>query len=214
VASPAFLPLHDPAEWVALLKSALEARKSFTVVELGAGFGPWLVAGARAVRHLGIEDVCLIGAEAAASHYRFMLQHFRDNGLKPEAHRLFHAAVGPQDGTVAFPDPVDPSADWGAAMGSGDPIKCISLRSLMEGVNSVDLLHCDIQGAELETLSASREILARIKRLVIGTHSRQIEASLLDLFAGWRLETEKPCQIEQNGSGFRLVRDGVQVWTH
>jgi hypothetical protein len=37
---------HDIAEWTGLLSAALEARDRFVGVELGAGWGPWVVSGA------------------------------------------------------------------------------------------------------------------------------------------------------------------------
>jgi hypothetical protein len=37
---------EETFEWVALLRAILEAHQTFTMVELGAGYGRWLVAAA------------------------------------------------------------------------------------------------------------------------------------------------------------------------
>ena len=66
----------------------------------------------------------------------------------------------------------------------------------------VDLIHCDVQGSEYDVLTAAQETLnARVRRVVVGTHSRRIEAELLDFFAaqGWRLEDEGICRLIQHG---------------
>jgi hypothetical protein len=77
------------------------------------------------------------------------------------------------------------------------------------------LCHIDIQGAEFVVLSRAREIAKeRIKRLVIGTHSRMIEAQLFDLLAsdGWILENEKPCKFVFIDGRLDTILDGTQVW--
>jgi hypothetical protein len=54
----------------------LEARKTFTMVELGAGWGRWLVSAACAARvqqlHL---ELRLVGVEAQPEHFRWMRKH-------------------------------------------------------------------------------------------------------------------------------------------
>src|SRR5262249_22941648 len=47
----------DAIEWVGLLKSVATASSRYTVMELGAGFGPWCVAGALAAQSSGISDI-------------------------------------------------------------------------------------------------------------------------------------------------------------
>jgi hypothetical protein len=89
-------------EWIDLLESVEVANSSFTMVELGAGFGRWLVAGAVAARRVRNLPVHLIGAEAEQAHFEMMRQHFRDNDLDPDAHILVEAAVSGTDGPVHF----------------------------------------------------------------------------------------------------------------
>lgn len=105
--------LHGLSEWVASLRSVLEARDRYVAIELGAGWAPWLVSTALAARRQGIDDIHLVGVEGSAAHHAFMLQHFRDNGIDPTQHELLHAVVGPEDGSAYFPR-LHYSEDYGA----------------------------------------------------------------------------------------------------
>lgn len=202
----------------------LEARSRFVAVELGAGWGPWLVASAKAAQRAGIQDIHLAGVEGASSHYEFMLQHFRDNGFDPEAHLLFHAVAGVQDGVASFPKLDHPSANWGAeasydkheAPEQFETVQSISIKTLLGKLPQVDLLHCDIQGAEGDVLTSAMDVLTdRVSRIVVGTHGRGIEARLMECFGTkkWVLEHESSCRFIQDDTGaLQLVADGVQVW--
>lgn len=104
----------DPVEWEGTLQSVIEAKDHFVAIELGAGYGPWLVASAAAAGQRGIRHVELAGVEGSADHFSFLLQHFTDNGLDPADHFLFHGIVGAADGTSYFPKLADAKQDWGA----------------------------------------------------------------------------------------------------
>ena len=167
-------PLFGPQEWASSLRAVLEARDRFVCIELGAGWGPWLVATAAAARQRGIADIRLAGVEASNEHFQFMARHFRDNGLDPDAHSLFRGVIGTTDGLARFPKLLDSTADWGAqavysqpSAGDGEPrfrdyrglefetvdeVPCLSLDTLLRRYDRIDLLHCDIQGAEGEVL--------------------------------------------------------------
>ena len=105
------------------------------------------------------------------------------------------------------PDPVNPVP----------PFRCAAT-SLLRDEPRVDLIHCDIQGAEADTMEAAMDALnARVVRIVIGTHGRGIEERLFHLFTGadWRLEDDKACLLQpdyRRGDPYILRADGVQVW--
>jgi FkbM family methyltransferase len=218
------MPLHDPAELHGLLLSARDAHGSFTVVELGAGWGPWLVLGAKLAAQRGL-PCRLVGVEASAEHLAFMHSHFYDNALNPNDHLLLHAAVGPEDGVARFPKLPEARADWGTQAKfetsptvdeNEDVIPCMSVTSLLARADPVDLLHCDVQGAEYDALAPAISALSRrVSRIVIGTHSRLIEANLFTLLSshGWQLEHEQACIMNQQSDGSMvLAADGVQTW--
>src|SRR5262249_18269434 len=79
----------------------------------------------------------------------------------------------------------------------------------------VDYMHMDIQGSELDFLSAKPEILrTRVRQVNIGTHSASIERSLRRFFTslGWNTRYDIPLNgqayVQLKGSGGQLVTFG------
>jgi len=89
-------------EWVDLLEAVVGARDRYTMIELGAGYGRWLVNAAAAIRHIKGPPYRLIGVEAEPTHFRWMKQHMQDNGVKGSDCDLIEAAVNDKDGNVGF----------------------------------------------------------------------------------------------------------------
>jgi FkbM family methyltransferase len=112
---------EDLLEWVDVLESVAESGASFTMLELGAGWGRWLVNAAAAARRLDPERALrLVGVEAEPTHFRWLVRHFRDNGLEPREHMLVRAAVAARDGSVKFQR--GDAADWyGQSIERDDP---------------------------------------------------------------------------------------------
>ncbi len=232
--------LFEAIEWVGLLKAVAAARDGrFAMMELGAGWGPWLAAGAAAARLRGLHDLRLLGVEADPGRFALMHQHFRDNDLDPAAHRLICAAVGAAAGRARWPridDPANaggarPVRATGATLDQGDAaymqgaiedfieVEIVSLADLLAAEPVWDLVHIDVQGWEAKLCADCVEPLsARARWLVIGTHSRRIEGAVIEalLPAGWLLENEKPTRFHLDPSKPSIEQmtevDGVQVW--
>jgi hypothetical protein len=100
-------------EWAGVLQAVLRAEKKIVAVELGAGWGPWLVTVARAAQFKNIHQVHLVGVEACPTHCQYMASHFTDNGLDPGQHTLLNGVVGTADGQAEFPVVADPTAGYG-----------------------------------------------------------------------------------------------------
>jgi FkbM family methyltransferase len=213
-------------EWAGVLRAVAEAQGRFAAAEIGAGWAPWLVACAAAANQRGISDIRLMALEASPPHLEFVRQHFRDNWLDPADHAIVHGAAAAADGEVGFPLVESPAADYQAATAaeaqrSGGSVRATvlvpaySLTTLLARYDRLDLLHVDIQGAEAEVLSAAQAVLAaKVRRLVVGTHGRDIEQRLLrDLSSeGWRLEADEACRFHHAGGQLSLAIDGCQVW--
>jgi FkbM family methyltransferase len=232
--------LAEAAEWIAMIKSVHEAETTFNMMELGAGWGPWLIEGAFSARKKGIENIYLVGVEADNSHFRTMEQHFRDNEFNPEDHTLLHGAAGTEDSVANWPVAEDSAEAWGhrpvrssAADKEQDmhhlqdtigkhpmqEIEVFDVKKLLRRKDTWNLLHIDIQGWETDIVAdAISEIGERVQRLVIGTHSRRIEAELLEIMhrEKWMLEAEKPCLFNyyNHHSNFESMTyvDGFQCW--
>lgn len=94
---------EDYLEWIDLLESVVAARGSYTMVELGAGFGRWVVRAAFALKQFnGQLPYRLVAVEAEPVTFKWMGQHFQDNGVDAGKHRLLHAASSDVSGDALF----------------------------------------------------------------------------------------------------------------
>jgi FkbM family methyltransferase len=220
-------------DWLVLLEAIAEAKGAFTMAALGAGWGRWLVAAAFAARQREDLLLHLIGVEAEPTHFAWMREHFRDNGLNPDEHELIEAAAARERGHAWFyfgkPDSwygqslihdealsgrTDREADYNGE--KARLVRTIDLAELLEGRARIDYLHMDIQGAELEFLETAPGLLSeKVGRVLIGTHSTAIEEGLRRLFKGigWRSQYDFPMNTKIHIEGKAVaIGDGVQVW--
>jgi hypothetical protein len=85
----------------------------------------------------------------------------------------------------------------------------------MRDILIVDLIHSDIQGEEANVFPQLIDLInAKVKRLVIGTHSSEIDRLLFNLFPchGWVLEGADACVMNDVVGKAVTHRDGTQVW--
>jgi hypothetical protein len=86
----------------------------------------------------------------------------------------------------------------------------------LERIDFLDLVDFDVQGAEGQVIAQSIETLnQKVRRLHIGTHSRDIDAFLKEVLTGqrWVCLREYGCgQTEQTPFGPVGFQDGVQSW--
>jgi FkbM family methyltransferase len=210
-------------DWIELLQAVDTASGSFTMVELGAGYGYWSMEAALAARQRDLASR-LVAIEAEPIHYEMMLRHLRDNGVDPDAHDVRCAAVAPQDGTVLFEtgnslgwwgqaivDSADPRANDGREIRS---VPAVSLTSLLAPLDRVNVLHMDVQGVELDVLTAAFDVVtAKVDRIIIGTHSPAIEAGLRQLFGEWTPVCDyRMGEANATPFGDTTFGDGLQIW--
>jgi FkbM family methyltransferase len=229
----------EAIEYIGLMKTVLSAGRSYAIMELGAGWGPFLVDAGAAARQRGISDIHLMGVESDPGHMRSMRTHLTDNGFDPRAQRMVEGAVGSKAGRALFPRVEDHANQWGGrpAVITGNEVDVadraylgrllddsievavFDVRDLIHERDMWDCVHVDIQGAEVEVLRTALALLTeRARFVIVGTHSRKIDGDLVDLFhaAGWILEHEKPCKFAFLPGGASLESmttvDGAQVW--
>lgn len=248
-------PIFDEEyfEWIDLLESVVAAKKVYTMIELGSGYGRWVVRAALAARQYDPKLRCnLIAVEAEPTVYGWMKEHFRHNGLKPRHHSLLHGAVTNKPGKVEFyiggpvggPQDLAPDAWYGQCLskdyevaeakpaGKYNGFKVlryksgwrsiripgVSLGSILKKLDRVDLIDLDIEGEELPTLtSVAAELDAKVKRLHIGTHGKEIEAGLRELLSahGWECRADyslfSTCETPYGPIQFE---NGAQSWVN
>jgi len=172
-------------EWIDLIESVSEARERFVMIELGAGYGRWLVRAVAALRLLNPMPFRLVAVEAEPQHFQWLSEHFRDNGIDPADHDLIEAAVNATGEPVKF-HVGNPSGWYGQAIATngttrrlrrlfvrarmamgwrGKPVpdqhgetlvvRGVTLDALLRRLPRVDLIDLDVQGAELDVLGAA-----------------------------------------------------------
>ncbi|HKC55366.1 MAG TPA: FkbM family methyltransferase [Vicinamibacterales bacterium] len=209
-------------DWVALVESVAAARDRFVFVELGAGFGRWLIRALKlATEWRGLTSLG-VAVEAEPQHFAFMQQHLCDNAVPGESVRIVQAAIDARDGVVPFA--TGRPSDWYGQSIARKPregptidVPALTLETLLAqtAVDIVDLVHMDVQKAEAVIVPASRETLrARVRRVCIGIHGKA-GAIVRDTLAadGWRCEVDYPRKSTcDTPYGSITFGDGVQVW--
>ncbi|UOM33967.1 FkbM family methyltransferase [Acuticoccus sp. I52.16.1] len=217
----------DTAEFAAALRAVELAGETFTMLELGCGWGCWMnitgVVGRRAGKR-----VRLVGVEGDRFNFGLAEETLAANGFTAEDFTLHHGIAHAQSGTAAFPQQQAGEDTWGLApVFSTDPdayaaaietgryteLPMIAFDALAAEHGRFDLVHIDIQGGERDLVAAGIEALTRTAAyVVIGTHSREIEGAVMETFAaaGWTLEVERPAILSVPTR--EVTVDGVQGW--
>ena len=214
-------PPHDAEyfEWIDVLEAVTGAVGEFTMLELGAGYGRWIVNAAGALRAYSGLPHRLTAVEAEPTHFRWLELHCRDNDVQAN---LLNAAVSAQRGKVSFA--VGEPASWyGQAIADGTwspertvEVEAVTLSELLEPHTQVDLIHCDVQGVEATLFEeAIAAVDAKVKRVHVGTHGADVERRLRELFSslGWESVSDFACgSVATTPWGRVTFQDGVQSW--
>jgi len=219
----------DMAEFGAAFRAVDFARETFTMVELGCGWGCWMNNTGVAAKRRGLR-VHLIGVEADPGHLKFAREALTTNGFMPSEYTLLGCAAAAETGAAFFPKQDQTGSDWSLEplmnlpnwrqaearkSGDYDEIPTKSLADIIGDRPRIDLVHIDIQGGELELVRKSIELLrSKVAYLVIGTHSRSIDSALMSELteAGWQLEIERPSLLRIENGHPELYVDGIQGW--
>ena len=226
-------------EWIDFLAAVKTAGDRFVMMELGAGYGRWLMRAAAAISRYNPIPTLLIGVEAEPTHVEWMRLNFRNNGLDPNHHRIFHAAVGSTSGVTYFP--VGDPHEWGqfimdsseagpqksrhldrmfdnAFLAKVAAVPQVKIEEAAVGEKLIDIIDMDIQGAEAEVMEQAIGFCSDHVRLVhVGTHSTTIEDQLRRIFrqAGWLPRFDfPPWSKAQTIYGVLAFADGVQSWAN
>jgi hypothetical protein len=216
----------DMAEWGGALRAVDLARGSFTMIELGCGWGCWMNNTGVAARAAGLK-VRLTGIEADETHLEYARETLKLNRFS--VFNLLKGVAAAEAGSALFPLRSEGEDAWGfrpkfgateaeieQATASGK-YECIAMVPLAQAIGKapVDLLHMDIQGGELALVESTLPLLTEwVSYMVIGTHSRQIEGRLFELLTGpdWALEVERPAICSLPNGTPTVTVDGVQAW--
>lgn len=215
-------------EFIDVLESVRDASASYSMIELGAGFGRWGIRAGLAARRLGFRDIRLVFVEGLPKHVGWLHEALALNDLTSLS-TVVPKAIAYSGEPVEFmvESSVD-GADWfgqgiafPGAEGVGYKTQLVESTTLEEialPFERIDLVDMDLQQAERELVAKSMETLnAKVKRVHIGTHLPEIEDELRAAFegAGWTKIWDFGCNRE-NETPFGRIRfvDGVQGWVN
>jgi hypothetical protein len=219
----------DIAEWGAALRALELSKDTFTMAELGCGWGCWMNITGTAAKRLELKTH-LIGVEGDEGHITFAKQAFATNNIPEEDYTLIRGIATAASGIALFPRQNEAGSSWGLepifnasdqqraeaiASGAADELPMISLAEVIGIHPKLDLLHIDIQGGEAALIRDCLPLLSeRVAYIVVGTHSRQIEGQIMGdlLSAGWHLEVERPAILMIHEHRPVVTVDGVQGW--
>ncbi len=187
-------------EYWSVLTAVQEARHSFVMAELGAGWARWAAIGAVAARSQRI-PFQLILLEASPIHYQFMLNTMSLNNIAAQEFMAVLGAATKEDASISFLRS-DPDMHYGAAVlgpqqaesGSRSNVLGYNLKTLFAPYWFIDFVHFDIQYSELEVVVAGAAVLQqRVKRIYVECHSPELFYSVLDFILehlNWEIEYE------------------------
>jgi hypothetical protein len=219
----------DMAEWAYALRSVERAHSSFTIIELGCGWGCWMNNTGMVAKRLG-KTVNLIGIEGDEGHIQFAQESLTTNGFDASEYALIRGVAAATPGIALFPRQEFAGGDWSLspvfsaneqqraearATGQYEELPMIPLAEVAANYPLIDLLHVDIQGGEVPLIEGCLDLLReKCASILVGTHSREIEGRLQELLIrdGWKLDIERPAIVRLVDEGPIVVTDGVQGW--
>ncbi len=193
----------DIAEWAAALRAVDLSGETFSMIELGCGWGCWMNNTGVAARNAG-KKVRLIGIEGDHGHVEFAVEALKTNGFQQKDFEVFHGIAAEKPGKALFPKQNIPGMTWGLEpvfhatpqqlteaqqSGNFDILDIINMSDIIGESEVIDLLHIDIQGGEADLVEACIEILNKhVRYVLIGTHSRVIEGRLESMLLNEAME--------------------------
>ncbi len=223
--------LSEGIEYAALGQSLLRSGNDFDVIEVGAGWGPWVARAAICARRLGKSRIEFSAIEADGARFDALRRHLALNDLVPLsaanegaaaglAWHLYRAIAWNDENGALWPDGALGDAGRQAMAfqkndGRASPAPqrsatrqhSVSLPRVLQKHRKVDLLHMDVQGSETALIaSALDDLNSKVRHLFVGTHSRLIEGEILSLLLkqGWNLLREEPCVFRTRSGGVPL----------
>jgi hypothetical protein len=247
-------------EWIDILEAVALATGSFTMLELGAGYGRWSARGVVAARQKGIENISITVVNGDPFHYLWAQEHLINNGLRKDQFFSYNYVIGGKKEKVFFcvKKPVgsvqNSPREWYGQAKIGRDLKTSFWKKIQQQITGqknyktyagkkliaypdgwdgieaqqmtidyftakyemIDIMDLDVQGEEFNAINSSiGEINKKVKRLHIGTHSKEIENSLFELLTkhGWKcLNNYHSLKINDTPFGPIRFVDGLQSW--
>lgn len=192
-------------------------------IELGAGWGAQSLQITTAVRHQVVDTkvrhVTCYALEAEPGHYGFVVEAFQRNNI---CGLPLFGAVSDTVGWAQFFATVPSADNYGQSLRPDGnlTVPTFTLANLVEtfGLESVDLVHMDIQGAEPEAIRGALPVIDRFRILLVCPHYEEHVSQIVSML----MPTHKPVISLGPRSGYHdlpgfslpvhMPQDGLMVW--
>lgn len=184
--------------------AAAEPGRPVTVLDLGANVGYFSLRVADRVRQVGGSmRAALTLVEGHPTTFRELEARWRRQPLDARtAVRLVKGMAGPRSGAVRITDD-----GFGAAahLGEGGIASvCVDLDALFPGAEPIDLLKCDIEGAEAQVIEGYADLLGRVRCAALEFHPRRVDIDRLIRLLGDRGLTQRRIVTRTPDGSLRL----------
>lgn len=199
--------LHEPVEEDWLLRTfAVSKGVRPLFVDIGAAVGYYSILIRQA-----FPEARVVAVEPLPQHVAALEANVALNDLPIDAIDIAKVAIGPYDGEAQFVDKNFSShLRRSETVSTSIAVKTMKLSTFVAAYEPIHLAKMDIQGAEVDVLSASQEMLAagHIRHLVLGTHGTKLHIAARTLLeqSGFEIACDDPAPAMQP--------DGLIVATH
>jgi len=216
-------------EWISLLWAVETSKESVTLVECGAGWGPWVGRGYVAARTRAKKNISIIAVEGEPTHFEYMKEHFEDNGIPESDADAVLGVVSAESGFSMFPIAPDPQTAWGLRSIKSNSKEKETMLAEIGAVPAEDNpglytipkrpgFYAIQRSVTLEDLIKNKKTIDYIHFDIQGSEGEVIESSLAIMndrvrciFIGTHShEIEAQLKTRENGS----LQDGEQVWVN
>jgi hypothetical protein len=104
----------DIAEFSAALRAVDLSGNTFTMIELGCGWGCWMNNTGAAARRLN-KQIMLIGVEGDEDHLNFCHESMATNGFLKQEYNVMRGIVAANSGVAFFPRQQTGGVNWGGS---------------------------------------------------------------------------------------------------
>jgi len=157
-------------------------NRPLVVLDLGANVGYFSLRVADRVRRLGESARATVTLlEGHPATFRELEARWREQPLDGRTEvRLVNGVAGQRSGAARITDDAfRASAHIGGDGEVGTPTAYVDLDALVPGPNPIDLLKCDIEGAEAQVIAEYPALLSRVTCAAIEFHPRRVDVDRL-----------------------------------
>jgi len=151
----------------------------FVVLDLGANVGYFTFRVFDLIRRLHLDailpDITMI--EGSPRTFAELQKRIRSQPLPPASVRMVHGLVGQRTGSAIIRESAVhvKSTIVDVPAGGGVNVAFVDLDDVMKDKAKIDLLKCDIEGAELILIETYPDLLCKVKHAVFELHNSQCD---------------------------------------